>query len=198
MPASTVGTTELIKSAAASTASVTQARRSEIIAYHVRLMATWSHDRDVSVGVRPTTFRGQDAELGLSCIELRPNSTVSQSAQFAHRAMSIGLGVVPREVGDTQAARAFRRSVVVVQGDAFNASSLWTVVCVVLTSDLKWGEVPGNVHLPGRATSLEAISRHVSQLVTIDRTALTDRSGRLSEPNLEFVLAGIDVVLGRG
>lgn len=93
----------------------------------------------------------------------------------------------------------FRRPVVVVQGDAFNASSLRTVVCVVLTSNVKWAEAPGNVLLPGRATGLPRPSvANVSQLVTIDRTALTERAGRLSASSLEVVLAGIDVVLGRG
>ena len=93
----------------------------------------------------------------------------------------------------------FRRPVVVVQGDAFNASSLRTIVCVVLTSNLKWGDAPGNVPLPARATGLSKPSvANVSQLVTIDRTALTERAGRLSASNLELVLGGIDVVLGRG
>jgi mRNA interferase MazF len=93
----------------------------------------------------------------------------------------------------------FRRPVVVVQGDAFNASSLRTVVCVVLTRNLKWGDAPGNVLLPARATGLPKPSvANVSQIVTIDRTALSERAGRLSASNLELVLAGLDVVLGRG
>jgi len=37
----------------------------------------------------------------------------------------------------------------------------------------------------------------VSQLVTLDRTTLTERVGKLSAAKLELVLAGIDVVLGR-
>jgi mRNA interferase MazF len=92
----------------------------------------------------------------------------------------------------------FRRPVVVVQGDAFNASSLRTVVCVALTSNLRWGDAPGNVLLPARTTGLRRPSvANVSQLVTLDRTALAERAGRLSESSLELVLAGIDVVLGR-
>jgi mRNA interferase MazF len=39
----------------------------------------------------------------------------------------------------------FRRPVVVVQGDAFNRSRITTVVCVALTSNLRWAEAPGNV-----------------------------------------------------
>ncbi len=93
----------------------------------------------------------------------------------------------------------FRRPVVVVQGDAFNASSLRTVVCIALTSNLRWVDAPGNVLLPARTTGLTKASvANVSQLVTLDHDALTERAGRLSASNLELVLAGIDVVLGRG
>jgi mRNA interferase MazF len=92
----------------------------------------------------------------------------------------------------------FRRPVVVVQGDAFNRSSLRTVVCVTLTSNLRWADAPGNVLLPARATGLPKDSvANVSQQVTLDRDALTERVGGLSASNLELVLAGIDVVLGR-
>jgi mRNA interferase MazF len=92
----------------------------------------------------------------------------------------------------------YRRPVVVVQGDAFNASSLRTAVCVVLTSNTRWADAPGNVLLTARATGLPKASvANVSQLVTLDRAALIERAGRLSPSNLELVLAGIDIVLGR-
>ncbi len=92
----------------------------------------------------------------------------------------------------------FRRPVVVVQGDAFNASSLRTVVCVALTSNLRWADAPGNVLLAARATGLPKPSvANVTQLVTLDRLALTERAGRLSASNLELVFAGIDTLLGR-
>ncbi len=104
------------------------------------------------------------------------------------------------DLGDpTGSQPGFRRPVVVVQGDAFNASSLRTVVCVVLTSNTRWAAAPGNVLLTPKATGLPKPSvANVSQLVTLDRSALTERAGRLSASNLELVLAGIDVVLGRG
>jgi len=93
----------------------------------------------------------------------------------------------------------FRRPVVVVQGDAFNASTIRTVVCVPLTSNIRWADAPGNVLLPARATGLPKPSvANVSQIVTLDRDVLTERAGRLSASSLELVLAGIDVVLGRG
>ena len=92
----------------------------------------------------------------------------------------------------------YRRPVVVVQGDAFNGSSLRTVVCVVVTSNTRWAAAPGNVLLTARAAGLPKASvANVSQLVTLDRGLLTERAGRLSASNLELVLSGIDVVLGR-
>lgn len=71
-------------------------------------------------------------------------------------------------------------------------------MCVVLTSNTRWAEAPGNVLITARATGLpKPLVANVSQLVTLDRTALTERPGRLSASNLELVLAGIDVVLRR-
>ena len=52
----------------------------------------------------------------------------------------------------------FRRPVVVVQGDALNRSRVATVVCVPLTSNLKWASAPGNVQLSARATGLPRVS----------------------------------------
>jgi len=95
-------------------------------------------------------------------------------------------------------APGFRRPVVVVQGDAFNRSALRTALCVPLTSNLRWAEAPGNVLLTARSTGLPRDSvANVSQLVTLDRSVLVERVGKLSRPKLDLVLAGIDVVLGR-
>jgi mRNA interferase MazF len=38
---------------------------------------------------------------------------------------------------------------------------------------------------------------NVSQVVTLDKTLLTERVGRLPASKLELVLTGIDIVLGR-
>jgi len=92
----------------------------------------------------------------------------------------------------------FRRPVVVVQGDAFNRSRIATAVCVPLTSNVKWADAPGNVLLPARSTGLSKDSvANVSQIVTLDRSILTERVGRLSRAQMALVLAGIDIVLGR-
>ena len=98
----------------------------------------------------------------------------------------------------TGSGPGFRRPVVVVQGDALNASRIATVVCVPLTSNLRWAAAPGNVALTSRATGLPKDSvANVSQLVALDKTLLTERVGKLSEKKLHLVLSGIDVVFGR-
>ena len=95
-------------------------------------------------------------------------------------------------------APGFRRPVVVVQGNSFNRSRIATVVCVPLTSNLRWAEAPGNVLLPARATRLPKDSvANVSQLLTLDRGLLAEHVTRLSQRRVETVLSGIDVVLGR-
>jgi mRNA interferase MazF len=95
-------------------------------------------------------------------------------------------------------APGFRRPVLVVQGDAYNRSRIATVVCVPLTSNLGWADAPGNVLLPARATGLKKDSvANVSQIVTLDRAALTERTGRLSERQLSLVYVGLDLVMGR-
>jgi mRNA interferase MazF len=92
----------------------------------------------------------------------------------------------------------FRRPVLIVQGDAFNHSSIATVLVAPLTSNLRWADAPGNVLLKARSTGLPRDSvANVSQIVAVDRTALTDRVGRISPAKLDLVLRGIDVVLGR-
>jgi mRNA interferase MazF len=93
----------------------------------------------------------------------------------------------------------FRRPVVVIQGDAFNRSALRTVVCVSLTSNLRWADAPGNVLLAGRTTGLSRDSvANATQLVTLDRERLTERLGKLPQAKLELLLDGVDIVLGRG
>ena len=86
----------------------------------------------------------------------------------------------------------------IVQGDGLNFSKIATVVCVPLTGNLRWAEAPGNVLLRARSTGLPRDSvANVSQIVTIDRSQILDLAGRVSKTQLEDVLAGLDVVLGR-
>ena len=92
----------------------------------------------------------------------------------------------------------YRRPVVVAQCDAFNRSRIRTVVCVPLTSNLRWADAPGNVLLDEGATGLPKASvANVSHIATLDREWLTDKVGELPEEKLQLVLFGIDILLGR-
>ncbi len=98
----------------------------------------------------------------------------------------------------TGSGPGLRRPVLIVQSDAFNRSRIATVVVVPLTSNLRLGSAPGNVVLRTRATGLSKDSiANVSQIITIERQFLTERSGHIPRGLLQAVLFGIDVVLGR-
>jgi mRNA interferase MazF len=88
--------------------------------------------------------------------------------------------------------------VIVIQCDAFNRSRIATVVCVPLTTNTQWANVPGNVLLPPQATNLPKESvANASQVISLDKELLVERAGKLSAARLELVLAGLDAVLGR-
>ena len=85
-----------------------------------------------------------------------------------------------------------------VQGEALNRSRISTVLCVPLTSNLRWADAPGNVPLSARVTGLPEDSvANVSQVLTLDRDLLTERVGKLPRAKLELLFTGIDIVLGR-
>ena len=94
-------------------------------------------------------------------------------------------------------SRGFRRPVLIVQSDAFNQSRIATIIAVILTSNVRLAEAPGNVFLPRRATVLAKDSvANVSQVVTVDRDALRERVGRLDARAISSVDAGLRLVLG--
>jgi mRNA interferase MazF len=94
-------------------------------------------------------------------------------------------------------APGFRRPVLVVQDDAFNRSRIRTVIAVVLTSNLRLVDAPGNVLIPAKAVGLPRDSvANVSQVITIDRDFLTEPVGRLRGQLLRNVEMGLRLVLG--
>jgi mRNA interferase MazF len=87
---------------------------------------------------------------------------------------------------------------VVVQCDALNTSRIRTVVCVPLTSNLKWQRAPGSVLLSAAATRLPKDSvANVSLIVALDKRPLVERVGKIARRQLELLLSGIDVIVGR-
>lgn len=91
----------------------------------------------------------------------------------------------------------FRRPVLVVQDDAFNRSRIHTAIVVVLTSNMRLLDAPGNVLLTSRATGLPKDSvANVSQVMTVDRDFLLEPAGRLRGQPLRDVEKGLRLVLG--
>jgi mRNA interferase MazF len=90
----------------------------------------------------------------------------------------------------------FRRPVVIVQSDDFNRSRLRTTLVIVLTSNLRLVEAPGNVLVPARYSGLPKDSvANVTQLLTLDLELLAERIGKLPARVLAQVDAGLKLVL---
>jgi len=92
----------------------------------------------------------------------------------------------------------FRRPVAVVRSHAINRSRIVTVVCVPLTSNLKWALAPRNASLSARQTALPKDSVvNVSQIITVGKNLLSTPVGKLSRTQLQLVHSGIAIILGR-
>ena len=97
----------------------------------------------------------------------------------------------------TGSGPGFRRPGVVVQSDALK-SRISTAICVPLTSNLKWALAPGNVSLSARVTGLPTDSvANVSQVISLDKSLLSERVSKLPRHKLELLFLGIDLVLGK-
>lgn len=90
----------------------------------------------------------------------------------------------------------FRRPILVVQADAFNRSRLRTVLCVVLTSNTRFLDAPGNVLLRAGTSGLPKDSvANITQVVTLDEDYLAERIGRIPPKLMAHVDAGLKLVL---
>ena len=90
----------------------------------------------------------------------------------------------------------FRHPVLILQAEPFNRSRLRTVVGIVVSSNTRLLDAPGNVLLPAKDTGLPRDSvANVTQFVTIDRDYLEDRAGRVPAKTLARVETGIRLVL---
>lgn len=89
-----------------------------------------------------------------------------------------------------------RRPVVVVSSDRFNQSRIDTVLAVAITSNLRLADAPGNVELASEATGLDRDSVvNVSQIVTVDKAALSDWVGSIDPATMRMIDAGIALAL---
>ena len=102
-------------------------------------------------------------------------------------------GSLPEPTGS---GPGFRQPLLIVSANSFNDSGISTVVAAVITSNLRLADAPGNVRLPVKGTGLANVSvANVSQIITVDKTFLTERIGKLNPRLLAEVDAGLRIVL---
>ena len=90
----------------------------------------------------------------------------------------------------------YRRPVVVIQSDSFNESRINTVIVAILTSNLKLAAAPGNVMIERRVSMLSGASIvNVSQVLTIDRSLLTEVVSNLPDRIMDTIDDGLRLVM---
>lgn len=91
----------------------------------------------------------------------------------------------------------FRRPVLIIQSDGFNRSRIATVIVLVITSNLRLAQAPGNVLLPKKITGLDKDSvANVSQVITVDKDFLTEKAGSIPAFQLREIENSLRMVLG--
>ena len=83
-----------------------------------------------------------------------------------------------------------------VQSDEFNKSRIHTVVVATVTSNIRLAQAPGNIALSRKESQLPRQSVvNVSQLLTLDKTYLTERISKLPQAKLMELEQGLHLVL---
>ncbi len=96
----------------------------------------------------------------------------------------------------TASEPGFRRPVLILQADDFNRSRINTVIAATITSNTKLAAAPGNVALSKKSIGLNRESVvNVSQLVTLDKSFLSKKVGKLSSTKMLEVDQGVRLVL---
>ena len=90
----------------------------------------------------------------------------------------------------------YRRPVLIVQSDEFNRSGIRTVICAAVTSNQNLADAPGNVHLSTRVSGLPKPSVvNVSQIISLDRTRLTERIKGIDTQSMLQVDEGLRLIM---
>lgn len=91
-----------------------------------------------------------------------------------------------------------RHPCVVVQGDAFNRSAISTTVVCLITSSIGRASAPGNVALrKGDAHLHKASVVNVSQILTVDKSELVEKIGKLPAATVDAVRGGLALLFDR-
>lgn len=100
---------------------------------------------------------------------------------------------LPNPVGS---GPGYKRPVLVVQANAFNASRIATVIVATITSNLSLVDAPGNVRVAKSDSGLSQPSVvNVSQLITLDRSILSGKVKALPGAAMDKVESGLKLVL---
>ncbi len=91
----------------------------------------------------------------------------------------------------------YNRPVIIVSSNEFNQSLIQTVIVVVVTSNLRLVDAPGNFKITKKQSNLNKDSVvNVSQLITLDKTFLTEQVGKLNSKYISHLNEGVRLVLG--
>ena len=90
----------------------------------------------------------------------------------------------------------YKRPVVIVSANEFNKSTIKTVIVAVITSNLRLAEAPGNFSVSKKDSGLAKESVvNVSQLLTLDKSYLVEKSKKLPELKVIRLNEGLKLVL---
>ena len=91
----------------------------------------------------------------------------------------------------------YRRPVVITSANEFNRSFIQTVIVATITSTLRLVDAPGNFKVAKTKSGLTRDSVvNVSQLLTLDKSFLTEQIGKLTTKQTNSLNKGIKLVLG--
>jgi|ERR1035437_2085573 mRNA interferase MazF len=90
----------------------------------------------------------------------------------------------------------YRHPIVIIQANDFNRSNLSTVVGVVITTNLRLANMPGNIEISPRQSGLMYDSViNTTQIVTANKIDLLEYVGALPESKMEQLERALSVVL---
>ncbi|MEW6519690.1 MAG: type II toxin-antitoxin system PemK/MazF family toxin [Thermodesulfobacteriota bacterium] len=100
---------------------------------------------------------------------------------------------LPNPIGSTP---GYKRPILIIQSNEFNKSKINTLIAVAITSNIRLAAAPGNILLSAKNSKLPKESViNVSQIITIDKSFLTEKVHTLSSAIMGQVDEGLRLVL---
>jgi mRNA interferase MazF len=100
---------------------------------------------------------------------------------------------LPDPAGSTP---GYKRPILIIQANEFNKSKINTLIAVAITSNTRLAAAPGNILLSAKNSKLPKDSVvNVSQIITIDKSFLTEKVHTLSNAIVGQVEEGLRLVL---